>query len=75
MRRNKLISECTSEEILNIGKKLIDYYLEKTNRTFSFSPQTPYWENEPICRTVPSGLDHVKCKTATVDSIDIALEQ
>ena len=38
MNRNKRIIDCTPGEILDIGKKLIDYYFEKKNYVVNQDP-------------------------------------
>lgn len=51
-RVNKTILECSPEEILVIGKKLIDYYIEKSNKSL-FNPLYGTFPN--ISQPIPLG--------------------
>ena len=60
MNRNKRIIDCTPSEILDIGKKLIDYYFEKKDYKISNDPmevlrkltqhKPQFKEGEILCR-------------------------
>ena len=50
MNRNKRIIDCTPLEILDLGKKLIDYYFEKNNQLMAI-PTPPYYDYSKVTCT------------------------
>ena len=72
-RINKTILECSPEEIIAIGKKLIDYYIEKSNKPL-FNPlygSTPNigqpikLGDQPFSPEVPPQIFYTTDKTVT----------